>query len=374
MRDDFNISALQFIVLVVFFILGSAILFVPAILTGVAKQDAVFANILGSILGYIVVFFYSKFALVFPEQSFIEVIKTTFGKWIGSGFVSIIFIVYIFLCSVLLWDIGDFMVAQILPGTPIQAIYVMFLIVVVYVTRLGIETIARTAEVFMPWIIILFTLLIVLLLPQIEWKNQLPLFENGVKPIIYGSYYLVGFPYLELIIMLMFTQYLKDKKKLTKNFILGAIIGSITLIILTLFCVLVLGPGITARNEYPIYDLGKKISIAKFLERLEIFVAIIWFLSIFFKLTLTFYGLCLGLTQFLNIRDYKVITTPLAAFLFVSTLILIPNSIFLKNYTTYSSTPFLIFAGLLLPLIVYIFARRKKNTTQNKTMKEQEKS
>ncbi len=341
-------------------------------MTGVAKQDAGFSVIIGSIFGVLIAIFYAQFSKFFYNKSYIEAIKETFGTKLGALFILFTFTYYIFLCSVLLWDIGDFMVTQILPGTPIQSIYILFLVVVVYVTRLGIETLARTAEIFLPWVFILFFLLIVLLLPELEWRNILPVLENGIKPSLYGAYYMIGFPFLELFILLMFTPYIKNKDTLPKTFFIGVVVGAVMLIILTVYCILILGPGITSRQEYPIYVLGKKISLGNFLERLEIIVAIMWFISIFYKLTLTFYGLCLGLSQFLNLNSYKVVTIPSAIFFFTVTLILIPSSVYLKEYSKYANTPYLITAGFIIPVIVYTIARLKQRIRLKKIeMKQQ---
>lgn len=51
-----------------------------------------------------------------------------------------------------------------------------------------------------------------------------------------------------------------------------------------------MGAEITARQVYPSYIFAKKINIAHFLERIEAIMAGIWFLTIFFKLTLCFYA------------------------------------------------------------------------------------
>ncbi|WP_158515089.1 GerAB/ArcD/ProY family transporter [Bacillus weihaiensis] len=355
-----KVSASQFTILVILFVLGSSILYLPALVTSVADQDAIFSAIIASICGGLLAFFYAKFGTLFPTKSYIEVIKATVGVKIGFPFIFITFSYFVFLCAVLLWDIGDFMVTQILPGTPIQSIYILFLAVVVYVTRLGIETIARTGEIFLPWISLLFGALILLLLPEIDWTNIEPLFENGLKPVLYGSYHMIGFPFIEMFILLMFTPYIKNSQHLPKAFVIGLVIGSIVLTTLIAYCVLILGSGITTRQEYPIYVLGKKVSIGNFLERLEIIVAIMWIISIFFKLTLTFYGLCLGMAQFLNLQEYKTISFPLAIFIYVATLIFFPSSIYLKEYSQYASTPFIITVGFILPGIIYGIAKWKK--------------
>ncbi|KAA9014904.1 GerAB/ArcD/ProY family transporter [Niallia endozanthoxylica] len=74
-------------------------------------------------------------------------------------------------------------------------------------------------------------------------------------------------------------------------------IGGFILTILITFCILVLGSVITAKQAYPTYILGKKISIGDLLEQIEVIVSIVWVLTIYLIMEICFYGLALGLTQ-----------------------------------------------------------------------------
>ncbi|MCM3674684.1 MULTISPECIES: GerAB/ArcD/ProY family transporter [Peribacillus] len=60
-----------------------------------------------------------------------------------------------------------------------------------------------------------------------------------------------------------------------KSLFVGQLLAGIVLIIITMFAILVLGPELTARQNYLIYMLAKKINIANFMTRLEAILAII---------------------------------------------------------------------------------------------------
>ncbi|MBE4907332.1 endospore germination permease [Bacillus luteolus] len=363
-----QISPWQFTILTSMFVVGSAVLFIPTILASVAKQDAWISCLIAIIVGVLLAWFYGSFSKIDPNLSYFELAVFALGKWVGRCIALVTLSLHLVLSSFLLWDIGDFLVTQILVGTPIEVIYYLFIFVtIVYGVRLGIEPIARSAEIFIPWIFLIFIFIVIFLLPEAEAKNLFPIFEEGVRPILYGSYYVVGFPFVEMVLLLMITPHVSDKKKVTSAFIWGVVLGGAILFSLTLLSILVLGPDFSTRNEFPIYVLVKKISIGNFLERIEVLIALIWFLSIFFKLALVSYSFLIGMSQLFNLKDYRPLTFPFGILVIVLTLIMIPSSIYLKAFSKYASTPYMILIGLILPLVVFIMGKMKKkksNTMQ----------
>ena len=153
----------------------------------------------------------------------------------------------------LLREIGDFFTTEILVDTPIQMVMIMFLITSLIGVRLGLEVICRTAVIFFPWIVMMFFMLF-LFFPEIKLENIQPIFGDGMKPIIKGSYHILGLPYLQLAILLMVTPYVTEKAVMKKAFYKGMVIGGIYLFITVTYCILVLGSDITAINiSHPLY-------------------------------------------------------------------------------------------------------------------------
>jgi spore germination protein KB len=140
--------------------------------------------------------------------------------------------------------------------------------------------------------------------------------------------------------------------------------GSV-LIIITMLAILVLGPESTSRQPYPIYLLAKKINIADFMTRLEAILAIIWFITIFIRFSLFFYATVLGLAQTLKLQDYRPLVFPFGILLIAFTLIMSPSIV---HYSKFISDIWPLYAmtfGFLLPLILLIIAKVKKNDGPN---------
>jgi len=342
------------------FSLGSAILIVPSGLTASAKQDGWIAAAVGTFAGLLLIFLFDALGRRFPNQTLVEYSETVLGKWLGKG-VALLYIGYFFLLSSLvLRNIGDFITSITLPETPIQAVHIIFLVIVILGTRLGLEVFMRTAEIFFPWILMLLFLLVVCISPQIQYYKMLPILEEGIKPVLKGSLSILGIPYLELVVFLMLYPYVSKLEKAGKALFIGALFAGIVLIMITALCVLVLGSDFTARHAFPSYTLAKKIHFGEFIQRIEVFMGITWFLTIYFKLIVCFYASALGLAQLCRLRSYRILTLPMGVLLIVLSLIVYPNIVYFREFASQIWTPFAMTFGLVLPVLLLAVASIRK--------------
>ncbi|KHE67254.1 endospore germination permease, partial [Halobacillus sp. BBL2006] len=178
-----------------------------------AKQDAWISIILSILAGLALIFFYNKIGELSKGKTFVQAANYVFGAWIGRV-ISFFYLCFIYiLAALVLRNIGDFMTTQIIPETPLQFTHILFLLVVIGGTYLGIEAIGRTAEIFVPWMILLLVFLTVSIAPQISLDNLKPVLGNGITPVLSGSTIMIGTPFLEMVSLLMIFPYVKESKK-----------------------------------------------------------------------------------------------------------------------------------------------------------------
>ncbi|SEB20648.1 spore germination protein KB [Thalassobacillus cyri] len=357
--DNNTISPRQFMYLVILFLIGSSILIVPTPLAATAQQDGWISSIVGMSTGVLFVLLYHKLGVALGDRNFIQGSIHVFGNWIGRviAFFHLSFI-YI-LASLVLRNIGDFMTTQIMIDTPLQFTHILFMIVVILAARLGIEVVGRSAEMFITWIMLLLFFLFFFLTPQLEPNNIQPIFSSYPKSMIGASLTVINTPILEMVVLLMLYPNVKEKAKARHAWLWGLLIGGGLLSLITFFCILVLGSDLTALNSYPIYELASKINIAGFLEGIEIIVAIVWMLTIFFKLVILYYAAALGISQFLNLDDYRPLLLPLGMGLVVLSIIVYPDVAYFETFVK-NVLPYKLMHGFLLPLLLLIGALIKK--------------
>lgn len=353
MIEKGKINARQFSILTILFSLGSAILIVPSALTASAMQDGWISAVVGLVAGIPLLAFYNALGSRHPDLTLIAYTELLLGKWVGK-IVGLLFFSYFFLLSALvLRNVGDFITTIVMPETPIQAVHFILLIAIAMGAGLGLEVIARSAEIFLPWVVVLLFFLIVFLFPQIQTDRIQPLFESGVKAIVRGSLSVISIPFLEMVVFLMIFPYAAKPDRRGAAMIKGGLIGGTVLVSITLLCVLVLGWDFTSRHTFPSYTLAKKIQVGEFLQRIEVLVAIIWFLTIFFKLAICFYASLLGLAQLLKMNTYRPLIVPCALIVLMVSIVVYPNIVYFRIFASEIWPFYALTIGFLLPLLVW---------------------
>ncbi|MCQ6282998.1 endospore germination permease, partial [Bacillus sp. EB600] len=280
---------------------------------------------------------------------------------------SILYLFYIFhITCGQVRDIGDFFTTEILVETPLQIIMIIFALTCLIGVRLGLEVICRSAVIFFPWIVMLLFILFLFLIPQIKMEYIQPIFGEGLKPILKGSYVNWGNP-LQLGILLMVMPYVTNKTEMKKSFYKGFLIGAVFITILITLSILVLGANMTARQSYPSYMLGKKIVIGTFIQRVEILVAITWMLTLYFKATICYYALSLGLAQVLGLKSYKILTFPLAFLIIPFSIFMNPNIVSFHQFILIALTPYSLTICVFLPLLLLVIGKVKKHLASKAT-------
>ncbi|MGW6383966.1 GerAB/ArcD/ProY family transporter [Peribacillus butanolivorans] len=361
MLEKGKIGSRQLTILVILYTIGDSILVIPSIVASEAKQNGWVSGIFSvAIAPLLVVFLYDALRKCYPDLTLVEYSQKILGKWLGIA-ISLLFISYFFITTATyLREIGDFMTSQIMPDTPIQVIMFLFMSIVLMSARLGLEPLARSAEILFPFVVILLSSLMILLLPEIKFQNLQPVWEGGVKPVIRGSIPFIVFPFIEPVAVLMILPFVSQKERIRKSLFVGQLLAGSVLIIITMLAILVLGVDLTAKEIYPSYKLAQKINIANFLTRLEAILAIIWFITIFIRFSLFFYVTVLGLAQTLKLQDYRPLVFPFGMILIVFTLIMAPNTVYYSNFISDIWPFYAMTFGFLLPLLLLTIAKVHK--------------
>lgn len=363
MLDNSLIAMRQFKILVILVTIGDAIMILPSIPADEAMQDAWIATLLAILFGLLIVYLFTAVGNTFPKVSFVDYITQTFGKWIGSV-VIIFFLCYLLLSiSAHIRQIGNFTILHMLQETPIEAVHFIILSLIVYAARLGIETIARTSEIFFFWFVFFLFLLLLAVAPNINGDQILPMLPNGFKPVIRGSLASTTFMFAELVVFLVIFPFVIDQQKIRRDFMIAALIGGLVITVLTIFCILVLGPGITSRNIYPVYTLARKINVGDFFQRVEVIFTVIWMMTAYMKITLYFYAFNVSLAQLLKLKNYRILTLPTAFIAFTIAMMVAGNTIYFYEMIRFYWPFYDLTVGVLIPimlLLVYKWRQKLK--------------
>lgn len=353
--NKIKITNHQLFALTASFVCGSSILVASASTADLARQDAWISMIFSLVFGLVEVGLICFLWSHYPHMTYVEMIKQIFGKWIGS----IIAAGFVFFCLLsvpqIVWYLGNFMTIHIMPETPLYIINLVCLAAAVIGLLYGLEVIARSYEIFIQFVSVLFILSILLVLPNAKVENLLPVFAKGISPVLKGAFFLTSFLAFPAILFLMIFPTNADNTVKAKNsFLKGYLWGEFLVFISIIVTISVLGSRITASLQYPVFILAKEINLGVIFTRLEFIVAAVWIITLLSRAILYFYAGVVGLAQLLGLKDQRRIILPLALIILVISGIAFADVIYQSVWDTLVWPPFAATFGLVLPVILAV--------------------
>lgn len=260
----------------------------PLTMVADSRQDAWIASLISLPLSLAGMLIPLKIHHLFPQMNLIELNHKILGKWIGTAFNLFYLFFFLMASAIYIREIEDFMCTHIFEATPGAVFRSMTLFLIVYGLRLGLETVARAAEIFLPLFILFFAALMILLVPQVQLENLLPIMNTPMPKLLHSVLFGVSYPFGEMIVFLMVLPYVKQNKHTKRDLVLIMIIGAAVLNLILFLSLTVPGAYLSEHHFYAAYILAQKINIANFLQRIEALMAIVWVITTYFKTALYF--------------------------------------------------------------------------------------
>ncbi len=363
MGNKETISLWQFFILLLIFEMGSATV---VGIGGEAKQNVWLAIMIAGLIG-VGYFLLLHFMMGRKEGSnLFGLIEFCLGKWLGVA-VSLLYILYfIYLSSRVLRDFGELIVSTIFIYTPIEIISISIMLTIVYMLYKGVEVMARTSEIFFPYVFS-FTFLVglfILLSGEIHFENLRPFLEDGFRPILKAVFpSLLTFPFGELIAFATVLP-LVTKYKKAKGFAVASIVFStLVLVYSAVIQVMTLGQEMKGRANFPLLSAAREISLLDFIERVDIVVVFVVMFGIIVKIGIFFFGAVKGL-EHISKREYRSFLFPIGSIICLSSIIITDNFAEhieegLEIVPYFVHLPFQFALPVLLFVIVLIRTRRK---------------
>lgn len=344
---------------------GSAILIAPAALSAVAKQDAWISVLVALGLHFALLLVFAPLGKLSGRDSIGTFLNRLLGKPMGKTALALLLLtgpLPIVFFNVR--DLTDFTSTDILNQTPVEAIAFVALSTVLFGLFLGIKTIGRAAEVLFPVVAVLMIVMLLSQLPDIKAFDILPVGEYGVKPILAASLLLFGYPYLEPSIPWMVCSKMENPAKFGQALRISALISGLFFFFTTMLTIMRAGPELSAQLAFPTFFMAKMISIGDFYQRVEALLSLLFFIMIFFRLSLLFYACATALSELFSLRDPRILFIPVAlvAIPMSSNVWANPGQLFRIDQTW---PYFRLIFGCLLPLVLLLIALRKNKKTRS---------
>jgi spore germination protein KB len=362
MIEKGRISALQMAIMIYPTIMATAILLVPAITGKFAKQDMWLSPIWASSAGFLSVYIAYQLNKHYPKQTVIQYSQKIIG-WIPGKLIGFVFILfYLHSNGIILREYGEFVVGNFLLKTPMIVVIGSMALVCALSVRSGLEVMARSAQIFVPIIIILLLFIVILLIPDLEPKNMFPVMEKGIMPSVMGAVVPSSW-FTEFFLITFLLPFLGRREKGLKWGMISVFAVMLTMVVTNLLSLFLFG-GITATLTYPVMSAARYINIADFLQHLESIVMAIWVAGTFIKISVFYYAIVIGTAQWLNLSDYRPIVFPLGFLLVLVSIWSAPNLQELAHSLGTTWPFYAIFIQTVIPILFLLLAVIRKKVSK----------
>lgn len=309
----FQITARQYMFILIGAATGSGILSLPRMVNKEVGQDGWISVFLGAIVPAVSLLLISAVFYRLPGMSFNQAAEKVFGKAAGKIFMAIYFVYILLVISVSLRIFVEITGLYILPRTPIQAVILSFLALIIYSVKNGSRLVGRFNELAF-YVLPAVLLLMLASLSTADLTNIMPVGEAGIFKILKGSM-VSAYSYASTELAFVYAPMVKNKTKILKYGIIGIAVVAFMYTYVTLICTLVFGQEAIQTVIWPPILLYKIVRIPV-LERLDIFFVILW-ITVAVRPSINYlFAASYSLYELLKIRDtsYFPITCVVAVF------------------------------------------------------------
>ncbi|MFC0272052.1 GerAB/ArcD/ProY family transporter [Metabacillus herbersteinensis] len=363
-----KIQPIQLFVLMVLFELGSAVVVGLGL---EAKQDAWIAILLGMTGGIVLFSLYVYLYTQYPTLPLTNYLEKIVGKFIGRILATVYICLFLYIAARVLRDLCDLLLTNVLYETPILAVAIMMMLAISFGCYLGFEVIARTAEIFFPWVLFfgfLFLLFIFISgLPKVE--NLQPVLESGWKPVFQAAFpTIVSFPFGETIVFAIFFPYLNHKKQVITAGFSAIIFSGILLTSITTIMISVFGPFFVTKITFPLLESVGKVNIGEVFQRLDPIALILLIIGGFFKITVFFCGAVEGFSSLVKKPNLTKFSIPIMAIAVIVMAILMADNYVEHIKIGLDIVPYILFIPLfmVIPFLLVVIVMIKKKITKKK--------
>ena len=357
-----SISAGQLAILYVSFMTGSSIIYIPNPMIGFAGNMAWLSLIVSALLSMLVLFFVLYLFRCFPDSSYPEYLRLIYGKWISALFLIPLMLMLYLMLSYIVLGIGNFFVNTMMVETPMYVFHALTLITAAYTVYAGIEVMGRMFFPLVGSIMIFVTLTFCLAFTVSRPETLLPLFSEGLKPILHGVYFSFGFPFAELFLFSVLLPFVwkEERPQVGKWMYAMTAFSAVFLLITVIVTILTLGP-LAGDRKFSLFSVARLIQFGHFLVGIESVVGIVLVAGSFMKAAVVLFILNYVTSRFFSLNDEKFVLPAITftAFLLSVTMFQMESEFSLSVNEVWPLITMIVGVGPLILTAFVTFVKRR---------------
>jgi spore germination protein KB len=354
-----QISVRQLLCIYVIIVLSPLIRVVPNYAAEYGKQAAWLSPLIALLPTLIVIYILDSIFKRYKTESLTEIFENIMSKPLGMLIVFLYFLWSTILVALYMRYDTERLTGSIYPNIHYIFFIIFTLLQIAYALRADLTVIARMGEVIAPIIFILFTFLILLLLPMIRHDTILPISYVDAAPIVMASRGSSGI-YLYYFLLFFLSDKLSHKNKLKTQSIKTIIMLVAGTMVMLISIIGLMGSSVVQRVPIPFLDAVKQISIMNSIQNIESIAVAMWLMADFILISsLIIVSLNIIKTLF-RLTNIKLLQNIYILMIYILSLGISDNKMDLETFSQYIMIPLNHVFGLLIPIVLFTTGKIRK--------------
>src|SRR5690625_370146 len=240
----------------------------------------------------------------YNNKNLVELFEAVTGKWIGK---LLGFVIFLFCMSALMFESRNY-IDQIkvlyFPNSPLEILFFLFIGVVFFGAKKGIEVIGFTAWISFP--IIQFTAFVVIILisGEVILQRVFPIFGSGLGAVQTQGYSKAAI-FGELFVLLIAYNATKESHMFRKGVLLAAFVSLFEIVIFYFVYITVFDYNSIQKAAFPFHDINQFISFGNFFTNIETVFMIFWLFAAFLKFIILIYFSAWIFGAIFNLKNFE---------------------------------------------------------------------
>ncbi|WP_243120667.1 endospore germination permease [Pelotomaculum sp. FP] len=353
--EESKISSRQAVFLMITTIFATVILSVPAITVKHARQDAWISIGLATAAGLLIARLVTTLGLRFPDRTIFEYPAEILGSWPGKlvGFLYIMWFLHI--NAGVIREYGEFLVTAFRPSTPLIVFNLVAVGIAAYTVRNGLEVFSRANEIFFPLIMGLIVITSILASRETDIHRLLPVADAEAISIFKGAIVPLAW-FGEIVAIGLVIPYLNKPRESHHAAVTAVLVSGVVFMLVVSNAIAIFGPDLIDAMVFPGLNKYRIVNVANFLGRLEALAMTAWVTAGFVKISIFYWAAVLGISQVLELKDYRPLVLPVGGVLMALSILDHPSTIHLQHFVAQVFPFFALTFEAAIPLLLLIAA------------------
>lgn len=354
-----KISVRQAMLLLILYFCSPAIRYIPIFTTKAAHQAAWLSPFIAVIFFVIYMLMWSKILERYKEKSLVDIIKDIFGKILGT-IILIIFVLWItFYIGYATRVYAERLLISAMPNVSIVILIGTLLLIIGYVLKQGIVSLAKMGEVFFLLLATIFVIYNILIIPEMNIKDLFPITYKDTFGVFKATLSMISL-FGSGLIILFFNDKIDHKGEFKRLGVKMAIFSASIFLIMIVVSVSVYGWKIISNMPVPYLNTMMSISLYDVIERVELGIIIFWIITDFMMFSICIYSVLNILKIIFKLPSVNPIINIYIVALFFLSLIIGKTSLELQVYAEKILTPGNVILGYCFPIFILIIGKLRK--------------